>query len=87
MDQSNDDVAIVSARISSRAVTRSQGCGSADGGSPRQSSIVRSVAAGACAQALVGLKHHAAMLDLIALPRIAPVLAAHRVARLQAVTN
>jgi len=38
-------------------------------------------------QALPRLKHQAAMLDLIALSRIAPMLAPHRVARLKAVTN
>jgi hypothetical protein len=42
------------------------------------------IAAGACAQALLELKHHAAMLDLIALLRVAPALAARRIARLQA---
>lgn len=37
------------------------------------------IAAGACAQALLGLPHHAAMLDLVALWRIAPALAGRRI--------
>ena len=41
------------------------------------------IAAGACAQALLRLKHHAAMLDLMALLRVAPALAARRIARFQ----
>ncbi len=36
------------------------------------------IAAGACAQALLGLRHHAAMLDLLALWRVAPALAVRR---------
>ena len=45
------------------------------------------IAAGACAQALLGLRHHAAMLDLFALCQIAPALAARRIAKLQIVAN